>query len=262
MEEKVYPNFLQGLVLTIYLMIILVSSWLMGYYPLLLELDLPNFYASLVTAIASVLCIPIVLYALWKSQINLFENLYFPNFKFLAILIFLAVSIKILSQPVISPVRFYHSISNGQMESLIFKPLQFDLSFSIRLFQTLILVPVIEEVFFRGILLNQFLKKYNAIFAIFLSAILFTIYHSEPNNIWFLFLYGMIYGYIFYKTYSLFACILLHSFTNLLAYTTKVYTMSIGDYSLAMMFFLFSASILIIYVFEKHSAWFQNKVSQ
>lgn len=258
-KEKAYPNFLQGLLLTICLMIILLSSWLVGFYPLRLQIHLPEFYIPLVTLIASVFCIPIVYYALKKSKINLLKDLYFPNLKFLTIILLLAISIKILSQPIISPVRFFHSFSNGQFESLFFKSIRFDLAFSIRIFHTIILGPVIEEVFFRRILLNQFLKRYKAIFALFLSAILFTIYHCDPNIIWFLFFYGLIYGYIFYKTYSLIACILFHSSTNLLAYITQAGSMPINDNTLGRLFFLFSGSIICIYVFEKYTAWFQNR---
>ncbi len=260
-EDKAYPNFLQGLVLTIYLMVILIGSWLLGYIPLGLQMHLPNFYVPLVTAISSALCIPIVYYALKKSKTNLFEDLHFPNLKFLTIIIFLAISIKILSQPIINPVKFFQSFSIVQIDSLSFNSIRFDLAFSIRFFHVIILGPVIEEVFFRRILLNQFLKKYNALFAIFLSAILFTIYHCDPSILWFLFLHGLIYGYIFYKTYSLIACILFHSFTNFLTYVTKTDSIYIDDNSLGLLFFLFSASMLCIYLFEKYTAWFQNSVS-
>jgi len=141
---------------------------------------------------------------------------------------------------------------------LNFLPLRFDLAFSIRFFHVVILGPVIEEVFFRRIILHQFLKIYNAIPALLLSALLFTIYHTTPYGLGQIFITGLILGYVFYRTNSLIACILLHSFYNMLLYSTKVNTTFIDDSSLISSFFIFSISILVIYIFVKYINRFQN----
>jgi hypothetical protein len=260
MEDKVYPNFPQALVLTIYLMLILIGTWLLERIPLQQHMQVPDFYIPLATAISSVLCIPIVLYALRKSKINILDKLQFPNFKFLVMLFLLAISFKILSSPFVHPVRFFHSFLNGSIEyfNLNFSSLRFNVGFIIRVFHLVVLGPVIEEVFFRRILLSQFLKKYNVNISLLLSAFLFTISHFQPNGLLILFIYGLIFGYFFYRTNSLIACILLHSFSNLLYLATKFYTTDMNDITLTNLFIVFSASILIIYLFEKNTAYFQK----
>ncbi len=261
MEDKVFPNFVQGLILTICLMIIFAVSLFIETLPIRFHAYLPGYYIPLVTAISSALCIPVVYYALKKSKIDILKDLYFPNFKFIILIVLFAVSIKIISQPITHPIRFFRSFSNDIIEYLNFRSLRIDTAFSIRLFHSLILGPVIEEVFFRRILLGQFLKKYNPIIAVSLSAILFSIYHIEPNDIWFLFLYGLVFGYFYYKTNSLVASILLHSLTNLLTWTTKINTTSLDDDSLMNMFLVFSACIIVLYVFEKYSDRFIDRES-
>ena len=71
---------------------------------------------------------------------------------------------------------------------------------------------------FRGVILNG-LKKYGKHMAVFVSAFLFMIMHGGPDQTIHQFILGIIYGYVFIETRSLWATILMHFFNNFYAIT-------------------------------------------
>lgn len=82
-----------------------------------------------------------------------------------------------------------------------------------------ILIPIIEECIFRGILIKVVFRKRQWIGAIF-SIILFTIAHT-PNDLMDYIIYGIpavIYSIIYYKTQRLEIPIIIHSMNNLFAF--------------------------------------------
>lgn len=86
---------------------------------------------------------------------------------------------------------------------------------------TVIFAPICEEVFFRGILLNGLLNNnINPIKAIIFSSFLFGIIHMNPWQFIGGMIMGSIFGIIYFYTKSIFNCILLHSFNNMLAITS------------------------------------------
>lgn len=75
-----------------------------------------------------------------------------------------------------------------------------------------------EEFLFRGVILNG-LKKYGKHMAVFVSAFLFMIMHGGPDQTIHQFILGIIYGYIFIETGSLWSTIIMHFFNNFYAVT-------------------------------------------
>jgi membrane protease YdiL (CAAX protease family) len=78
--------------------------------------------------------------------------------------------------------------------------------------------PILEEVLFRGIILDGFLKRYNPKKAIFWSAFLFGLFHLNPWQFIPGFLIGLLLGYIYLKTRSLIPVILVHMVNNSFSY--------------------------------------------
>jgi membrane protease YdiL (CAAX protease family) len=74
--------------------------------------------------------------------------------------------------------------------------------------------PVLEEVLFRGIILEGFLRRYKPGKAIFWSAFLFGLFHLNPWQFIPGFLIGLLMGYIYLKTRSLIPVILVHVANN------------------------------------------------
>jgi membrane protease YdiL (CAAX protease family) len=78
--------------------------------------------------------------------------------------------------------------------------------------------PVLEELLFRGIILEGFLHRYNPVKAIFWSAFLFGLFHMNPWQFIPGFFSGIILAWIYMKTRSLVPVILIHIVNNSLSY--------------------------------------------
>ena len=77
-----------------------------------------------------------------------------------------------------------------------------------------VFVPIIEELLFRGFVLDLALESYGSWPSIFISAVIFGIVHLNPIGVLNAFLLGLIYGYVRIRTNSLFPSIFLHSMWN------------------------------------------------
>jgi hypothetical protein len=82
--------------------------------------------------------------------------------------------------------------------------------------RVLILVPILEEVFYRRIILNSLLEKHSAIFAILVSSVMFSVGHLDFNYSIVFFVGGIMLGFLYYKTYDIKYSIGLHIFINFL----------------------------------------------
>lgn len=87
-------------------------------------------------------------------------------------------------------------------------------SFIYLILSVCIIAPIIEEVIFRGILLNGMLKRYNPSTAIIISSLLFALIHGNLHQEINAFLLALIIGCIYYKTHSLYLTIYCHFFNN------------------------------------------------
>lgn len=87
-----------------------------------------------------------------------------------------------------------------------------------------ILAPIFEEIIFRGIILKGMLNfKINPTVAIILSGFIFGIAHLNPWQFVGAGLLGTIFGFIYYRTKSLFLPMLLHALNNCLSYGLMMY---------------------------------------
>ena len=77
-----------------------------------------------------------------------------------------------------------------------------------------VFVPIIEELLFRGFVLDLTLEAYGFWPSIFISAILFGLVHVVALSVLNAFFLGLIYGYVRIKTDSLWPSIFLHSMWN------------------------------------------------
>jgi membrane protease YdiL (CAAX protease family) len=90
------------------------------------------------------------------------------------------------------------------------------------LISTLLIAPIVEELFYRKFLLDKLLEKNIPILAIIVSSICFSIMHIEtPNNLIPTFISGIILGIIYLKTKKIGYCIMLHFIVNLIIVTTN-----------------------------------------
>ena len=82
-----------------------------------------------------------------------------------------------------------------------------------------IIGPICEEIIFRGVILEGLQKKYNPTKAIIFSALIFGLIHLQPLQVISAFFAGLVLGWIYLKTQSLWVCIALHVINNFISFT-------------------------------------------
>lgn len=97
-----------------------------------------------------------------------------------------------------------------------------------------IFAPILEEIIFRQIILKQFLKKYSPTQAIIHSSLIWAIIHFNPVQSATAFLFGLFIGWVYFKTQSIWPCILIHAVNNFINFLLTFYlkTEEISFYSL------------------------------
>jgi hypothetical protein len=87
-----------------------------------------------------------------------------------------------------------------------------------------IIGPISEEILFRGYLFNKLYEKKGYLFSLIVSSIIFSLFHVDPNfyHTIFLFISGIILGFLFKRTNSLFIPILFHILWNLFVTITSL----------------------------------------
>ena len=86
-----------------------------------------------------------------------------------------------------------------------------------------VFTPIIEELVFRGFVLDVASEAYGKWGAIFISALLFSIIHIETISVINAFFGGIIYGYVRIRTDSLWPTIFLHSIWNAHLYVISIF---------------------------------------
>lgn len=124
--------------------------------------------------------------------------------------IVLPVALKLFIDPVtelIPSVEVYEEIMSRMIRPNVFSFLT-----------VVIAAPILEELIFRGIILDGFLKRYSPVKAILLSSLLFGLIHINPSQVVFASLMGLMLGWIYWKTGSLLLSVFIHFVNNGLAY--------------------------------------------
>jgi membrane protease YdiL (CAAX protease family) len=78
--------------------------------------------------------------------------------------------------------------------------------------------PLIEEILFRGMILDGFLKRYSPWKSILWSSLIFGIFHLNPWQFIPAVILGVLMGYVYWKTRSLWLCIFIHFVNNGLSF--------------------------------------------
>lgn len=172
---------------------------------------------------------------LWKRQPSLHLVFILVSIQSIAILAYLFYPFlyfipQILSFPVeiFSFTPLFYSVFWSVVKFKILPRLT-DLSFLSNFFLSIVVGPFWEELFFRGILQNFLLQKTRSWLAIFLSSLIFALFHlslSSGLDIGFYnaFLGSLFTGYFYYKTYSLSLAFILHASNNLFIILFRLFT--------------------------------------
>ncbi len=102
-------------------------------------------------------------------------------------------------------------------------------------FKVAVIAPVIEELIFRGLILHGLRKNYNAVTAVLVSALMFSLFHLNPWQMPATFVLGVILGWLMIRTNSILLAILGHSINNLLVLLTITWWEQISSHSIYLM---------------------------
>lgn len=244
MKNKFVLNFWHALLLLIgiravYLLIyvIIVMLFKTSYKtdPFLISLE----YISIL------LFIPFIFWFAKKSDTNFKESFFVPD---LSTVIKMIVVVVLAQTIVLSPLShfdiFLESLKNSKLRILgaTVRPL-----FPLLDLRMILIVPIIEELFFRGLVLKNFLKKYSPVYAIMLSSLLFGVYHLNIDTLIFHISLGIIFGILYYKTNSLILVMLAHIIWN--AFSFFKYEYIELDLASSILHFLVYLTALISFVF-------------
>ena len=95
-----------------------------------------------------------------------------------------------------------------------------------------IAAPILEELIFRGIILDGLLKNYSPFKSILISSLLFGLVHLNPWQFVTGFILGIFSGWVYYKTRSLLPTIIMHAAVNLFGFSMRFFfdsKLSIND---------------------------------
>ncbi len=101
--------------------------------------------------------------------------------------------------------------------------------------KVVVIAPIIEESIFRGMILQGFRRNYNSFVAVFMSALLFALFHLNPWQFPATFVLGLLLGWLVVRTDSIFLSILGHSINNAMVLLTITYWKSINEFSIYLM---------------------------
>lgn len=137
--------------------------------------------------------------------------------------------------------------------------LELSVSPIILILSLVVVAPIYEEIIFRGILLKGMANKINPKIALVISALFFAVVHLNiPQGIN-AFLLGMVIGFIYLRTGSIYLSIFAHLTNNFLAITVSSIFMSMrGKYVMGIhqIFFILGVLLLII----SFKGLMQNKI--
>ena len=86
-----------------------------------------------------------------------------------------------------------------------------------------IIAPVVEELIFRGVIMRGFMKNYPGWLAVFLSALLFALFHLNPWQFPATFMLGLLLGWLMLEFRNILLCIIGHSVNNFLVLLSLTY---------------------------------------
>lgn len=76
--------------------------------------------------------------------------------------------------------------------------------------------PILEELFFRGVIFNTLKSKYSVAASIIVSSLLFSLFHGNILLMTTSFIHGIVFAFIYHKYKNIAYSIALHSFSNLI----------------------------------------------
>ncbi len=154
-------------------------------------------------------------YAYRKAGVPLKELFPYRSFNFLVlipVLFFfwsaqnLIGEVNIWVEHVLPPPSWFWELFNKIFES--------DYGIYGAILKVVIVAPIVEELIFRGIIMHGLMRNYSKFTAVFVSALMFALFHLNPWQFPATFVLGVVLGILMVRTRNIFLCILGHAINN------------------------------------------------
>jgi len=80
--------------------------------------------------------------------------------------------------------------------------------------KVVIMAPLIEELIFRGVIMHGLMRNYSKFTAVWVSALMFALFHLNPWQFPATFILGLLLGLVMLRTRNIYLCILGHAINN------------------------------------------------
>lgn len=239
-------NFIVGFIYSIMNFAIYKTKSLESFQQSMME----NVY--IITALSSAITFIIYLLVLKNKNENLWQRCNFKKITLSHIYysILIAISLSVFTCPIISLI-------SEKFES--YKQVSDSISAAygsiLSMLCIVILIPIFEEILFRGLIFNELKKNTNIILAVILQSLIFALFHGNILQGMYAFILGIILCILYLKTGSILSNILCHIIYNLfgsllmplaLSYTKNYTFVYIGAG-------LIATAILLISMFKKQT---------
>lgn len=181
------------------------------------------------------------------SNVKLKDQISFKKVNFISIISYLTIfiSIFIFGNLVTNLITVGTNADTSTVEYIVYFIREYKL---LSIFIVALLPAVVEEMVFRGVIQHNFNKKYNIVFSILVSSLLFGIAHMNLFQFIFTFILGIFLGYVYYDSKNIIVPILFHFTNNLLAVIINMMGIKINA-NLSFILLIISFVTLIIGVF-------------
>lgn len=98
--------------------------------------------------------------------------------------------------------------------------------------KVVVIAPIVEEILFRGIIMHGLMRNYRAWYAVFLSGLLFSLFHLNPWQMTYTFFLGLLLGWLMVRTRSLPLTILVHALNNLIVLLSITFQKQLQEFFL------------------------------
>jgi hypothetical protein len=122
--------------------------------------------------------------------------------------------------------------------------------------KVVVIAPIVEELIFRGVIMHGLMRNYSRFTAIFVSALMFALFHLNPWQLPATFILGLLLGIIMVRTRNIFLCILGHAINNGLVmvsilFSNELQTTSFYQSSKSgqLMISTFIAAVALVFIF-------------
>ncbi|MCW3787138.1 CPBP family intramembrane glutamic endopeptidase [Plebeiibacterium sediminum] len=247
-KEEIELNFWRALILILCVLVVYILGFVIAGY----------FFKSYLRSKAfiiisdysySLLYVSAIVFCAKKTNIHLKDSLFIPDLSsILKMVVIILLAITIVYTPIVEIGNFFESLMNGKLRiaGTTLRPL-----FPWRDLRLVIIGPIIEEFFFRGIVLKNFQRKYSPVYSIILSSLLFAAYHYSIDKFIFLTFLGILFAIIYYKTNSLVLVSLGHMFWNALTFFQYEYLELDATNWIGHLVIYIAATVWLVYLLRK-----------